>query len=66
MTFEIYHIYVEAPYVKCVLFRVWSNARVQPAQKIKGLKLNGKQEQHAGGIKSELAILHQNTTLSKL
>ncbi len=39
-----------------------------PDQKIKGLKLNGtgKQEQHAGGIKSELAILHQSTTLSKL
>ncbi len=48
-------------YVKCVLFRVWSNAHVQPAQ-----KLNGKQEQLVVGIKSELAILHQSTTLSKL
>ncbi len=31
-----------------------------------GLKLNGKQEQRAGGIKFELAILQQRTTLSKL
>ncbi len=37
MTFEIsIYIYVEAPYVKCALFRVLSNALVQPAQKIKG------------------------------
>ncbi len=34
-----------------------------PAQKIKGLKLNGKQAQRVGGIKSELAILHQSTKL---
>ncbi len=39
------------PYVKCALFRVSSNAQ---AQKIK--RLNGKQEQRAGGIKFELAI----------
>ena len=50
-------------YVKCALFRVWSNAHVLPAQKIKGLKLNGKQAQRVGGIKSELAILHQSTKL---
>ncbi len=31
-----------------------------------GLKLNGKQEQRAGGVKFELAILQQRTTLSKL
>ncbi len=35
-----------------------------PAQKIKGLKLNGKQAHLAGGIKSELAILHHSTALS--
>ncbi len=33
---------------------------------LKGLKLNGKQEQRAGGIKFELAILQQRTTLFKL
>ncbi len=31
MTFEIFD-YVVAPYVKCALFRVQSNAHVQPAQ----------------------------------
>ncbi len=46
------------PHVMRALFRVWSNAHVLPAQKMKGLKLNGKQAHLAGGIKSELAILH--------
>ncbi len=32
----------------------------------KGLKLNGKQAQRRRGIKFELAILQQRTTLSKL
>ncbi len=65
LRFSIY-IYVEATYVKCALFRVLSNAPVLTTQKIKGLKLNRKQAQRAGGIKSVLAILHQSTTLSKL
>ena len=57
--------------VKCALFRVQSNAHALPAQQyleIKGLKLNAnrKQAQRAGGIKFELAILHQSSTLSKL
>ena len=33
-------------YVKCALFRVWNNAHVQPAQKIKGTE--AEQEQRVG------------------
>ncbi len=38
---------------------------MQPAQNIKGTEVNGKQEQRGGGIKFELVILIQRTTLSK-
>ncbi len=57
---------VHGTYVKCALFRVWSNAHVQSTQKIKGTEANGKQAQRVRGIKFELAILHQSTTLPKL
>ncbi len=61
MTFEIFGICCDTMrYLEYEVMRMCSQL------KIKGLKLNGKQEQHAGGIKFELAILHQSTTLSKL
>ncbi len=62
MTFEIFHITM---FVRLSSVHYLELCMCCPL-KIKGLKLNGKQAQRARGIKFELAILHQSTTLSKL
>ncbi len=63
MTFEIFMLRHRTSSVRYLEYEVM---RMCSQLKIKGLKLNGKQEQHAGGTKFELAILQQRTILSKL
>ncbi len=60
MTFDIFGICIYSTYV------YHSYCACVASSAIFKKKLNGKQAQHVAGIKLELAILQQRTTLSKL